>query len=124
QLGARIPGGHLMMAAEPKSALPWIALLAAGLWSAGRRNTPAEASRRLLLLAAAAAWLSLAVPAFTARSGNASRGLTLHFLDVGQGDGAVIRTPAGRWVVIDAGPRSAGRDAGRRVIVPFLAREG
>ena len=124
QLGARIPGGHLMMAAEPKSALPWIALLAAGLWAAGRRNTPAEASRRLLLLAAAAAWLSLAVPAFTARSGNASRGLTLHFLDVGQGDGAVIRTPAGRWVVIDAGPRSAGRDAGRRVIVPFLAREG
>ena len=123
-LGAQIPGGHLVMPAEPRSALPWVALLGAALWSAGRGNTPAEAGRRLLVLATAAAWLSLAAPVFTARSGNAGRGLTLHFLDVGQGDGAAIRTPGGRWILIDAGPRSSASDAGRRVIVPFLAREG
>ncbi|MDQ2669289.1 MAG: MBL fold metallo-hydrolase, partial [Gemmatimonadota bacterium] len=39
-------------------------------------------------------------------------------------DGAVIRTPNGRWIVIDAGPRMAGADAGRRVVVPFLRRRG
>ena len=49
--------------------------------------------------------------------------LALHFLDVGQGDGAVIRTPGGRFVVVDAGPRSERADAGRRVVAPFLARQ-
>jgi competence protein ComEC len=49
--------------------------------------------------------------------------LALHFLDVGQGDAAVIRTPAGRFVVVDAGPRSDRSDAGRRVVAPFLARQ-
>jgi competence protein ComEC len=48
--------------------------------------------------------------------------LTLHFLDVGQGDAAVLRTPGGHWVVVDAGPRSDKWDAGRRVVVPYLAR--
>jgi competence protein ComEC len=43
---------------------------------------------------------------------------------VGQGDGAVLRTPAGRWVLIDAGPRSRHSDAGRRVVVPFLLSQG
>ena len=124
ELGARIPGGHLVMPAEPQAALPWLLLLATALWTAGRRNTPAEAGRRLLLAAMLGAWLSLAAPVVATRSGNASRGLTLHFLDVGQGDGAAIRTPGGRWILIDAGPRSAGSDAGRRVIVPFLARQG
>jgi competence protein ComEC len=49
--------------------------------------------------------------------------LALHFLDVGQGDGAVIRTPGGRFVVVDAGPRSERLDAGRRVVAPFLTRK-
>jgi competence protein ComEC len=123
-LGARIPGGHSVMPAEPRSAVPWLVLLGAGLWIAGQRNTRGEAGRRLVLLATAAAWLSLITPGFAVGSGDAGRGLTLHFLNVGQGDGAAIRTPGGRWVVIDAGPRSAGSDAGRRVVVPFLAREG
>jgi competence protein ComEC len=46
------------------------------------------------------------------------------FLDVGQGDAAVVVTPRGRAVVIDAGPASAVSDAGRRVVVPYLARRG
>jgi competence protein ComEC len=50
--------------------------------------------------------------------------LALHFLDVGQGDGALLRTPAGHWVLIDAGPKTDQSDAGRRVMVPFLARHG
>ncbi|HXW96917.1 MAG TPA: MBL fold metallo-hydrolase, partial [Gemmatimonadales bacterium] len=44
------------------------------------------------------------------------------FLDVGQGDAALLRTPAGHWVLVDAGPRTDRDDAGRRVVAPFLAR--
>jgi competence protein ComEC len=53
---------------------------------------------------------------------DAGTGLTLHFLDVGQGDAALIRTLAGRWILVDAGPRSERSDAGRTVVAPFLAR--
>lgn len=52
------------------------------------------------------------------------RRLTIHFLDVGQGDAAVIRTPHGHWVVIDGGPREPGLDEGARKVVPALRRAG
>jgi competence protein ComEC len=68
-------------------------------------------------------WLGL-VFGLAASSGDGGRQLALHFLDVGQGDGAVLRTPAGRWVLIDAGPAGERTDAGRRVVAPFLARHG
>ena len=35
-----------------------------------------------------------------------------------------IRTPGGRWLVVDAGPASGRDDAGRRVVAPFLERHG
>lgn len=53
-----------------------------------------------------------------------SNELELIALDVGQGDALLLRTPRGRWVLIDTGPRARGRDAGRRVIVPYLLRRG
>lgn len=53
-----------------------------------------------------------------------SHELELITLDVGQGDALLLRTPQGRWVLIDTGPRARGRDAGRRVIVPYLLRRG
>jgi competence protein ComEC len=55
-------------------------------------------------------------------SPRAAEGLSLHFLDVGQGDAALLRTPGGRWIAIDAGPADEGWDAGERVVLPFLAR--
>jgi len=51
-------------------------------------------------------------------------GLTLHFLNVGQGDAALIRTPAGRWILVDGGPADPRHDAGREVVLPFLVRHG
>ena len=36
----------------------------------------------------------------------------------------VLRTPAGRWIVIDGGPLTPQGDAGTRVVVPFLRRMG
>ncbi|HEX2092589.1 MAG TPA: ComEC/Rec2 family competence protein [Longimicrobiaceae bacterium] len=47
-------------------------------------------------------------------------GLEIHFLDLGQGDAVAIRTPADRWLLVDAGPREERYDAGERRVLPFL----
>jgi competence protein ComEC len=52
------------------------------------------------------------------------RTLSIHAIDVGQGDAFAIRTPRGRWVLVDAGPRTPRSDAGRDRVVPFLLRHG
>jgi len=55
-------------------------------------------------------------------------------LDVGQGDGIVIRTPRGHTILIDSGGRlergppvdgkSAAERVGERVVLAYLLREG
>lgn len=44
-------------------------------------------------------------------------------LDVGQGDAIALRTPRGRWILVDAGPPSTGDPAGHPV-VRALRRHG
>ncbi|NLY51467.1 MAG: MBL fold metallo-hydrolase [Firmicutes bacterium] len=46
--------------------------------------------------------------------------LTIHFLDVGQGDSILIQTPAGANILVDAGDTRAGN----QVVVPYLQRLG
>jgi competence protein ComEC len=46
------------------------------------------------------------------------------FLDVGQGDALTIRSPGGRWILVDTGPRGQTYDAGARVVLPYLRRRG
>ena len=79
---------------------------------------------RVLTALGAVLWLGLGAAGWAARPSGQARGLTFTFLNVGQGDAAVLRTPDGRWIVIDAGPAGEGRDAGRSVVAPFLARHG
>jgi competence protein ComEC len=122
--GSALPTGYFAMESGSLTAvLPWIGMLALALWITGPRNTLREAGRRLGWCVAAALWLHLA-PVHLLASADGGGGLALHFLDVGQGDGALVRTPAGRWLVIDAGPVSGRDDAGRRVVAPFLERHG
>jgi len=45
--------------------------------------------------------------------------LEVHFLDVGQGDGVLIKTPGGRFMMVDVGTRSS-----RRRTIPYLKRLG
>ncbi len=123
-VGAAVPGGHFLAQSESlATALPWTAALGLGLWATAPRNTVVEAGRRAGWAATGALWLALLqAPLLSAADGD--RGLTLHFLDVGQGDAAAIRTPAGHWIVLDAGPADGTSDAGRRVVLPFLERHG
>jgi competence protein ComEC len=51
-------------------------------------------------------------------------GLEIAFLDVGQGDAVAIRTPAGRWLLVDAGPIEDRFDAGEKRVLPFLRSRG
>src|SRR2546427_609925 len=120
QAAAAVPGGHVVMVPGWGAAAAWLAVAAVAWWL---WNTP----RRPWLIAARVAFVATIFVATSFRdvvSLDACHCLTVHFLDVGQGDAAVLRTPHGRWMVIDGGPRTPQGDAGRRVVVPFLRSQG
>jgi competence protein ComEC len=48
----------------------------------------------------------------------------IHLLDVGQGDAIALRSPRGRWVLVDAGRAWSSGDAGRATVIPHLRRRG
>lgn len=50
--------------------------------------------------------------------------LRVTFLDVGQGDGAIIQFPTGEVIVVDAGPKTNEFDAGEKTVAPYLRRNG
>jgi competence protein ComEC len=123
RMGSALPVGAVTSQPGPASALPWLLLLAAVFWVLGRRNTSPRAVLRAGWLAGGVGVVSL-LPLRDWLSPDGRHGLTLHFLSVGQGDAALIRTPLGRWIMVDAGPKDRQRDAGHAVVLPFLVRHG
>ena len=121
QAAAALPGGHFIMIAGWRAAAIWIGVLALAwwLWTAPRRRWLIAARASFI-----AALLSLTALFSAVSRRSACDCLTVYFLDVGQGDAALLRSPAGRWLLIDGGPRGPQGDAGRRVVVPFLRRHG
>jgi competence protein ComEC len=118
-----MPLGAIVGTDGPRAAVPWIALLLLVLWVMGRHNTSRRAALRAGWVFGVAA-LAAAFPLGRLRPTDTGRNLALHFLSVGQGDAALIRTPAGRWILVDAGPANERHDAGREVVLPFLIRHG
>lgn len=93
------------------------ALAAAALVVACSSRFPARpAITGLAALATMAAFPALPI----SRSGR----VELHVLDVGQGDAILVRTNAGRWILLDAGPAWRGGDAGRTTVLPYVLRRG
>ncbi|WP_439642684.1 DNA internalization-related competence protein ComEC/Rec2 [Gemmatimonas sp.] len=84
------------------------------------RGTASRYGRRWYLSAAAVGTLTVWLPLVHGGTGE----LELHLLDVGQGDAIALRTPKGRWILVDAGPRWTGGDAGRRTVIPYIRRHG
>jgi competence protein ComEC len=128
---AAVPGGHGYLAA-PTVLYALIACAAALLLRARLRDVPPPATRtgqprrRAALLrgaAAAAAAMALLSWAPLLLRSHADT-LEIHVIDVGQGDAIAVRTPAGRWLLVDTGPRSARFDAGRDRVVPYLLGRG
>jgi len=123
RVGAAAPGSAVAGAADWGAAVPWLGLAVAALWITHGQSTAREAIRR-------GAWCGVAallvLVAGEARGPDATApgALRLIFLDVGQGDAALIRTPLGHWIEVDAGPVGEGQDAGRRVVAPALLRFG
>jgi competence protein ComEC len=122
-IGSQLPGPSWY--GEPRSSLALLAgaALVVAVWMISGRATARVALRRAAWVAVLAAWLWL-IAGSLGRLGGGDGELTLFMLDVGQGDATAIRTPRGRWVLVDAGPAWRRADAGRRVVGPFLARHG
>ena len=89
--------------------LYYSALAAAAFWSYGRIRKYTLIG--ILLLFNIVGWRPLYSPEPT---------MTVAFLDVGQGDCVLIRTPGGRTILVDAGDRTPNFDYGSRIIAPLL----
>lgn len=85
------------------------------------------AARRRTFAALAATGLAVAAGSLGLReyARRTSTDLVVTFLDVGQGDAAVLEAPGGAVVLIDGGGTFDGRfDPGARVVEPFLRARG
>jgi len=114
-VGSRIPGAAIPVAPALLAAA-CAGAMAVALLVACASHFPSRPLIVALACGAAALWLPDVV-------GRPAR-LELHVIDVGQGDAIALRTPAGRWIVTDAGRVWNGGDAGRSTVVPYLRRFG
>jgi competence protein ComEC len=113
---AAVPWGTV--AVLPRSALVLTGALGAGLALARRSGRLRPAVRAGLVGAVATAVLAVAPLR------PAGDRVEVHVIDVGQGDAIALRSPANRWLLVDAGVARADYDAGARRVVPYLVGRG
>lgn len=122
-----LPGAVFYLPAPPEAlAVAWYGGLIACGWLASDSLRPAVRARAkswaAIALALAGALLIIWLP------GAGARELTVHFLDVGQGDSILVQTPGGQNMLIDTGGWRgeflSGAGAGEQVVAPYLRRVG
>ena len=110
---ASIPGGHFSVtAANAMIATACVALVFVLLKGSYRSTLQG----RVAIAGMSGLTLLLVVPVGL----SPRREIQVHMIDVGQGDAFAIRSPRGRWLLVDAGPSSRTFDAGKSRVVPFL----
>ena len=124
RLLSRLPGSQLYL---PAMNLPLAALWYSGLALLWNKETWAARWHKYLPgTGRQAALIFLGVLVLSGLWGNLRPGeMAVHFIDVGQGDAALIVTPHGRAFMIDTGgTRDNLFDVGGRVDVPYLLHYG
>jgi competence protein ComEC len=125
---AWIAAHALLRSCEPASWLPWLdprvatpTALAALLYLAGAVSLLKSPRRPRTFAFLSAGLLLIIIPRTAVGDGR----FRLTVLDVGQGDGLVLRSPSGRVLLVDAGGTYDGRfDVGEAVVGPFLWSQG
>jgi competence protein ComEC len=113
---AAFPGASVGVRMPTPVELILLYVLLAGLLCRGVARRAVVALAIAGLLADAACWRAHTL---------GPRSLRVTFLDVGQGDAAVVELPGGRTLVVDAGGFPAGEfDTGEAVVSPFLRQRG
>jgi competence protein ComEC len=118
----------LLRSAEPAGWLPGLAprVASPGLWAlAAYVAGLLLVFRRARVLAGALLVIAACVFMSWPRAARGDGRLHLTVLDAGQGDALVLRSPAGRVLMVDAGGTYDGRfDIGEAVIAPYLWSQG
>ena len=118
-LGA-LPGTVALVTPREAALLTAGAIAPLVLATAAWRTRPAIRAAVSVLTALATLWAGQAALSLAGRGT-----LQITAIDVGQGDAIAIRTPRGRWLLVDAGPRGfGGTDAGLTRVVPYLNGQG
>ena len=119
QVLGNAPGASFEMTRPgPLPALAYVVLLVLGVHA-----LHGAWQRRRFVLALGFVW-AVAIVWPAVRSQFPAGRLVVYVLDVGQGDAIAVRTPGRHWLLVDAGPRIRGFDAGKQRVVPFLREQG